>query len=89
MHIPEINLDLGDPVQPFAPSSTSSAPNKEKYHVDDIKDLTPCTLLYIKGRTSMTIKIVEAIVMHSIVCSTLHGRPIPAECGVVKVTTIR
>jgi hypothetical protein len=44
---PEINLDLGATVQqPFALSSVSSAPNrdKDKYHVDDFKDPTPCTL---------------------------------------------
>jgi hypothetical protein len=44
MPILEINLNLGATVQqPFAVSSAGSAPNrdKDKYHVDDIKDLTP------------------------------------------------
>jgi hypothetical protein len=48
MPIPEINLDLGATVQELiALSSVSSAPNrdKDKYHVDDIKDSTPCTLM--------------------------------------------
>jgi hypothetical protein len=53
MSIPEINLDLGATVQLFAPSSAGSTPNKDKdkYHVDDIKDPTPCTLMYVKGKT--------------------------------------
>jgi hypothetical protein len=74
--------------QPFAPSSVGSAPNwdKDKYSMDDIKDPTPCTLMYVKGRTSRTIKVVEATVMPSRI---LHGRPIPVECGMVEVTTIR
>jgi hypothetical protein len=86
---PEINLDLGATVQqPFALSSAGSAPNrdKDKYPVDEIKDPTPCTLMYIKGRTSRTIKIAEATVMPSRI---LHGCPVPAECAVVEVTTIR
>jgi hypothetical protein len=88
MPILEINLDIGATVQPFPLSSVSSAPNKDKdkYHVDDIKDPTPCTLMYVKGRTSMTIKVVEAIVMPSRI---LHGRPVPAGCAVVEVTMIR
>jgi hypothetical protein len=86
MPIPEINLDLGDVVQPFAPSSANSAPNRDKYLVDDIKDPTPCTLMYIKGRTPRTIEVAKAIVMPSRI---LHGRPIPTVCAVVKVTTIR
>jgi hypothetical protein len=85
----EINLDLGGTIQqPFAPSNAGSSPNrdKDKYHVDDIKDPTACTLLYVKGRTSRTIEIVEATVMPSRI---LHGRPIPAECAVVEVNMIR
>jgi hypothetical protein len=89
MSSPEINLDLDATVQqPFALSSAGYAPNmdKDKYPVDDIKDLTPCTLMYVKGRTSRTIEVAEATVMlHRI----LHGRPIPVECAVVEVTTIR
>jgi hypothetical protein len=54
--------------------------------VDEIKDPTPCTLLYVKGRISTTIEVVEATVIPSRI---LHGRPIPVECAVVKVTTIR
>jgi hypothetical protein len=75
MPIPEINLDLGGTMQPFTLSSASSAPNKDKYPVDDIKDLTPCTLVYIKGRTSRTIEVVEAIIMPTRI---LHGQPILA-----------
>jgi hypothetical protein len=89
MPSPEINLDLDSTVQqPFAPSSASSTPNrdKDKYPVDDIKDPTPCTLMYVKGRTSMTIEVAEATVMPSYI---LHGRPIPTKCSMVKVTTIR
>jgi hypothetical protein len=49
--ISEINLDLGATVQTFALSSAGSAPNKDKdqYPMDDIKDATPCTLMYVKG----------------------------------------
>jgi hypothetical protein len=88
MPILEINLNLGASVQPFAPSSAGSAPNrdKDKYPVDDIKDPTPCTIMYVKDRTSRTIKVAEATVMPSRI---LHGRPVPAECVVVKVITIR
>jgi hypothetical protein len=85
----EINLDLGATIQqPFAPSSAGSAPNrdKDKYPVDDIKDPTPCTLMYVKGRTSRTIKVAKATVMPSRI---LHGRPVPTECVVVEVTMIR
>jgi hypothetical protein len=42
--------------------------------------------MYVKDRTSSTIKVVEAIGMPSCI---LHGRPIPAECVVVEVTMIR
>jgi hypothetical protein len=88
MHVPEINLDLGATIQPFAPSSASSTPNKDKdmYPLDDTKDCTPCTLMYVKGRTSMTIEGAEATMMPSHI---LHGRPIPTKCVVVEVTTIR
>jgi hypothetical protein len=54
--------------------------------VDDIKDPTPCTLMYVKGRISRTIEVVEATVMPSRI---LHGRPVPTECAVVEVTTNR
>jgi hypothetical protein len=46
----------------------------------------PCTLLYVKGRPLRTIEVVDAIVMATCI---MHGRPIPSECGVVEVTTIR
>jgi hypothetical protein len=89
MPSPEINLNLNATLQqPLALSSASSAPNrdKDKYPVDDIKDPTPCTLMYVKGRTSRTIEVAEVTVMPSRI---LHGRPILAECAVVEVTTIR
>jgi hypothetical protein len=88
MPIPEINLDLSATFQPFALSSAGSAPNKDKdkFHMDDIKDPTPCTLMYVKGMTSRTIKIAAAIVMPSRI---LHGQPIPAKCVVVEVTTFK
>jgi hypothetical protein len=72
MSIPEIKLDLGATTQPFAPSSVASSPNKDKdkYPMDDIMDLIPCTLMYVKGRISRTIEVVEANVMHSRI---LHG----------------
>jgi hypothetical protein len=74
--------------QPYAPRSVDSSPNKDsgKYPVDDIKDPTPYTLMYIKGRTSRTIKVAKAIVLPSHI---LHGQPVPIECAVVEVTTIR
>jgi hypothetical protein len=86
MPILEINLDLNATVQLFAPSNAGSAPNKDKYLMNDSKDPTPYTLMYVKGRTSRTIEVTEAIVMPSHI---LHGRPVPAECAVVKVTMIR
>jgi hypothetical protein len=88
MPIPEINLNLGASVQPFALRSVSSSPNsdKDKYPMDDIKDPTPCALMYVKGRTSRTIEVAKAIVMPSHI---LHGRPAPVECAVVKVSMIR
>jgi hypothetical protein len=89
MPIPEISVDLGATVQqPFALSSAGSTPNRDKdmYPVDDIKDPKPCTLMYVKGRTSRTIKVVRAIVMPSCI---LHGWPVLIECAVVKMTMIR
>jgi hypothetical protein len=86
MPVLEINLDLDCVVQPFSLSSAGSAPNKDKYPMDDIKDPTPCTLVYIKGRTSRTIELVEAIVMPEHIH---HGQPVSVECKVVEVTTIR
>jgi hypothetical protein len=89
MPSPETNLDLGATVQqPFTLSSAGSTPNrdKDKYPMDDIKDPTPCTLMFVKGRTSRIIEVVEATVMTSHI---QHGRPIPVECAVVEVTTFR
>jgi hypothetical protein len=54
--------------------------------MDDIKDPTPCTLMHVKCRTSRTIEAAEATLMPSRI---FHGRPIPTECAVVEVTTIR
>jgi hypothetical protein len=84
----EMNLNLGASVPPFAMSSASSALHRDKENcpVDDIKDPTPCTLMYVKGRISRTVKVAEATVMPSRI---LHGRPVPAECAVVEVTMIR
>jgi hypothetical protein len=42
--------------------------------------------VYVKSRTSRTIKVAEATVMPSCI---LHGLPIPTECAVAEVTTIR
>jgi hypothetical protein len=54
--------------------------------VDDINEPTPCTLLYVKGRTLRTIKVADAIVMATRI---MHGRPVPSECVVFEVTIIR
>jgi hypothetical protein len=54
--------------------------------VDDINEPTPCTLLYVKGRTLRTIEVADAIVMATCI---MHGQPIPSECAVVEVTTIK
>jgi hypothetical protein len=88
MLILEINFNFSATVQPFTSSSAGSTPNKDKdkYPMDDIKDPTPCILMYVKGRTSRIIKVVEATVMSS---HMLHGWPILAKCAVVEVTTIR
>jgi hypothetical protein len=54
--------------------------------VYDINEPSHCTLLYVKGRTLRTIEVADAIVMTTHI---MHGRPIPSECAVVEVTTIR
>jgi hypothetical protein len=69
-----------------APSSAGSAHDNPNYSVYDINEPTPCTLLYVKGRMLRTIKVVDAIVMATHI---MHGRPVPTECAVVEVTTIR
>jgi hypothetical protein len=75
--IPEINV---------ASRSADSAPDKQKYSMDYINNPTPCTLFYIKGKKSMDIEVASAIMVTDHI---LHGQPIPIECAVVKVTTIR
>jgi hypothetical protein len=54
--------------------------------VDDINEPTPCILLYVKDRMLRTIEVANAIVMATRI---MHGRPIPSECVVVEVSTIR
>jgi hypothetical protein len=81
--IPQINSEIGIG---FAPSSASFALDNQKYLVDDINEPTPCTLLYVKGRTLRTIEVVDAIVMTTRI---KHGRPGPSECVVVEVTMAR
>jgi hypothetical protein len=70
----------------LAPSSAGSAPDNQKYPVDDFNEPTPFTLLYVKGRTLRTIEVADAIVMAT---RRMHGRTIPSECAVVEVTTIK
>jgi hypothetical protein len=54
--VPQVNLDIDTT---FTPNSVSSAPNNQKYPMYHIKQDTPCTLLYDKGRTLRTIKVVR------------------------------
>jgi hypothetical protein len=86
--VPQINLevDTTTPQVVPAPSSVGSAPNNKKYPADDINEPTPCTLLYVKGRMPRTIEVANAIVMATRI---MHGRSVPSECAVVKVTTIK
>jgi hypothetical protein len=86
--IPQINLDIdiAPPRVVIAPSSAGSDPNHQKYRVDDINEPTPCTLLYVKGRMLRTIEGADTIVMATCI---MHGLPVPSECVVIKVTTIR
>jgi hypothetical protein len=58
----------------------------KKYLLDKINEATSCILLYVKGRTLWTIKVVDTIVMSGHI---IHGWLILLECAVVKVTTIR
>jgi hypothetical protein len=67
-------------------SSAGSAPDQQKYLVDDINEPTPCTLLYVKGRILRTIEVADTIMMTTRI---MHGQPVPSECAVVEVTTIR
>jgi hypothetical protein len=79
MSISQINLHI-------TPSNVGSTPDHQKYLVDDINEIIPCTLLYAKGRILRTIKVVDAIMMATRI---MHGRLIPSECVVAEVTTIR
>jgi hypothetical protein len=81
--IPQVNLDIGTV---FTLSSAGTALGNQKYHMDDIKELTPSILLCVKASMLRTIKVVDAIVMASHI---LHGRSGLSECAVVEVTTIR
>jgi hypothetical protein len=86
--IPQINLDIGiaSPRVVLALSSAGSTPDHQKYLVGDINEPTPCTLLYVKGRTLRTIEGADAIVMATHI---MHGWSVPSECAVIEVTTIR
>jgi hypothetical protein len=88
VYVSQINLDIGTAPPRAVPtlSSVSSAPDHQKYSVDDINEPTPCTLLYVKGRMLRTIEVADAIVMATRI---MHDRPILSECAVVEVTTIR
>jgi hypothetical protein len=77
--VSQINLDI-------TLSCASSAPEYQKYHVDDINEPTPYTLLYVKGRTLRTIEVADTTVMANHI---MHGRPIPLECTVVEVIMMR
>jgi hypothetical protein len=86
--VSQINLDIGTTSLRAvpAPSSVGSPPDHQKYHVDDINEPTPCTLLYVNGMTLRTIDVDAAIVMAT---DIMHGRHVPSECAVVEVTTIK
>jgi hypothetical protein len=60
--VPQVNLDIDTG---FTLSGVGFTLDNQKYHVDDIKEATPCTLLYVKGGTLWTIKVVVVIVMSS------------------------
>jgi hypothetical protein len=81
--VPQINLDIGTE---FTLTSVASVPNLQKYPMNDINEPTPYTLLYVKGKPLRTIEVVDTIVMATHI---MHGRSIPSECAVVKVTTTR
>jgi hypothetical protein len=63
--VPQINFDIGTATPRVVPSQSSvgSAPDQQKYLVDDINELTPRTLLYVKGRVLRTIEVADAIVV--------------------------
>jgi hypothetical protein len=83
LSIPQINLDISTG---FTPRSVGSTPDHQKYLIDDINEPTPCTLLYVKGRTLRAIEVADAIVMTTPI---MHGQPIPSDCVVVELTMIR
>jgi hypothetical protein len=85
-HVPEINLDVNGTAQTFTLSCASFGPDKKKYPVDDIKEATPCTLLYVKGMTLRTIEVADAIVLPGRI---FHSQSVPSECVVVEVATIK
>ncbi len=88
MPVPQINLDISTASlrAVLAPSRAGSAPDHQKYPVDDINEPTPCRLLDVKGGTLRTIEVDDAIVMATHI---MHCWPIPLECAMVEVTTIR
>jgi hypothetical protein len=83
MSVPQINLDIDTGLTSISGGST---PDHQKYHVDDINEPTPCTLLYVKGRTLRTIEVANAIMMATRI---MHGQPVPSDYVVDEVTTIR
>jgi hypothetical protein len=56
--ITQINLAISTR---FTPSSGNSTLDNQKYSVDDINEPTPCTILYVKGRTLRTVKVVDVL----------------------------
>jgi hypothetical protein len=86
--ISQIDLDIGTVPPRVVPalSTAGSTLDNQKYPVDDINEPTPCTLLYVKGRTLRTIKVAGTIVMATRI---MHGRPVLSECAVVEVNTSR
>jgi hypothetical protein len=70
----------------FTLSSADSTPDNQKCPGEDINEPTLCTLLYVKGRTLRTIKVVDAIVMTTRI---MHGWTVPSECAVGEVVMIK
>jgi hypothetical protein len=83
VYVPQINFDI---YTGFTLSSAGSAPDHQKYPVEDINEPTSCTLLYVKRRTLRTTEVVDAIVMATHI---MHGRPIPSQCVVIELTIFR
>jgi hypothetical protein len=86
--IPQINFDISTATPRVVPPKSSAvfAIDDQKYPMDDTTKPTPSTLLYVKGRMLGTIEVADAIVMATHI---MHGHPIPSECAMVEVTTIR